>query len=301
MTRATTARIVLATCVVALVIAVPVCGPTGAATTTPATPTTVSAKQLAKQTTKTLKPLAIAIAVVLVLSFIVGESGRTKRRRKRAREPRPRRAPVPKSSKATTIKQQRPRPSPPPAESGARIWGRPAGGSAVARAAELKRESEQWSAGAIGEQKVGLELERLPAGAWWVFHDIPRGANGTNVDHLVIGVGGVFTVNSKNVSGNVWVAERTLMVNGVSENYFPVAVSEAKDVSRRVSSANSFAVVARPLLVFLELPTIKAMPADVTVLHLGNVVDWISRQPPIYTAEQAYAIVGAADRLATWA
>ena len=305
MTSATKGQLALLTFIVGLTISTVACFPAAAATTTPVTSSATLPKQIAKSTTNAFKPIIIAAVILGGLSILVNEIGRPSRRRKRARgtsrraspSPRARRAPKPRKQPRSA--QQPPSPAPP--EPGDRIWGRPAGGSAAARAAELKQESEQWAAGSVGEQQVGRELERLPSRAWWIFHDIPRGPNGSNVDHLVIGVGGVFTVNAKNVSGNVWVAERTLMVNGVSENYYPVSVSEANDVSRRISSANSFAVVARPLLVFVDPPTIKAMPLDVTVLHLGNVVDWISHQPPIYTPEQAYAIVTAADRPTTWA
>jgi hypothetical protein len=133
-----------------------------------------------------------------------------------------------------------------------------------------------------------------------VFHDVPRGSAGTNVDHLVIGVGGVFTVNTKNVSGNVWVAERVLMINGEKTNYLPVAVSEAGDVTRRLRRNRSWLGQVRPLLVFVSAPTIKAMPSDVTVLHRGNVRDWLLAQPTQLTAQEAYELVLAANEPATW-
>jgi hypothetical protein len=91
------------------------------------------------------------------------------------------------------------------------------------------------------------------------------------------------------------------MVSGTKTDYLPVATSEAHDVAQRLSNATSSAVGANPLLVFLEPPTIKAMPDDVRVLHLANVREWIQSQPSFLTPEQAYAIVIAADRPATWA
>ena len=174
-----------------------------------------------------------------------------------------------------------------------------AGGSAAERAAELERELAQWTKGGAGERQVGRELDQLPAGAWWVFHDIPRGPSGTNVDHLVIGVGGVFTVNTKNLAGNVWVGERASRERQ-QDDYLPVAVSEALDVSRRLSRAASSTVQAHPILVFLQEATIKVMPDDVTVLHLGNVREWLQSRTPILTPQQAYEVVLAADRPTTW-
>ena len=180
------------------------------------------------------------------------------------------------------------------------MWGRAAGGSAAERADELEEERRRWAAGAAGERQVGAELDRLPDIEWWVFHDIPRGKTGTNIDHLAIGVGGVFTVNTKNVAGNVWVAERVLMVNGEKTNYLPVAVSEARDVSARLSRAAAQAIDARPVLAFVGPPTIKEMPADVEILHLRNVREWLQSQPRVFTPAEAYDIVLWADRATTW-
>ena len=179
------------------------------------------------------------------------------------------------------------------------LWGRSPGERAE-RAAVLEHERAHWAAGGDGEYRVGAALDQLPDGEWWVFHDIPRGKGGTNVDHLVIGVGGVFTVNTKNVAGNVWVAERVLMVSGEKTNYLPFATSESRDVTRRLARACGWPGDVCPLLVFLAPPTIKAMPPDVTVLHLGNVRSWLETQPHVLTPEQAYQIVLAANQPSTW-
>ncbi|CAL8971135.1 hypothetical protein PROP_03581 [Propionicimonas sp. T2.31MG-18] len=60
---------------------------------------------------------------------------------------------------------------------------------------------ENWQLGAWGEQKTAKELSRLP-GSWVVLHDI-KTRRGGNIDHLVIGPGGVFLLDSKRWSGTV--------------------------------------------------------------------------------------------------
>jgi hypothetical protein len=61
---------------------------------------------------------------------------------------------------------------------------------------------------------VGARLDRLPDG-WCVLNAIPVGDRGADIDHLVIGPGGVFTLNTKHhPKGKVWVAENALLVNG---------------------------------------------------------------------------------------
>jgi nuclease-like protein len=96
--------------------------------------------------------------------------------------------------------------------------GRRAGGSASEKAQRLRAErplrslagrvlgvrsdERAWRKGARGERFNGWLLDRLPSG-WHAFHDIPVGHRGANIDHLVVGPVGVFTVNTKNVSGTV--------------------------------------------------------------------------------------------------
>ena len=52
------------------------------------------------------------------------------------------------------------------------------------------------SGGAFGEQWTAEELEKLGS-AWRVYHDIPDGFG--NWDHVVVGPGGVFAIDSKNL------------------------------------------------------------------------------------------------------
>jgi hypothetical protein len=122
------------------------------------------------------------------------------------------------------------------------LVGRKAGGGAADKARELqaahpirslaaralgKRTDERaWRKGARGERFSGWLLGRLPEG-WHIFHDIPVGRRGANIDHVVVGPAGVFTVNTKNRKGEVWLAPRTLLVNGHKTDYLPEAAREA--------------------------------------------------------------------------
>lgn len=82
------------------------------------------------------------------------------------------------------------------------------GGSAGRRAAELGESGDpdagKWAAGAAGERLVADELAKLRE-AWTVLHDrlIRPGRSEANLDHVVVGPGGLFLVDAKNWSGNV--------------------------------------------------------------------------------------------------
>lgn len=56
--------------------------------------------------------------------------------------------------------------------------------------------ARRWQRGASGEEKVGRQLERLRDEGWLVLHDLPKPTGG-NVDHIVAGPGGVFTIETK--------------------------------------------------------------------------------------------------------
>src|SRR5947209_4421219 len=91
----------------------------------------------------------------------------------------------------------------------------------IGRLLGVHTDERAWRVGAKGEQLVGRELAKLASPPWYVFHDIPIGGRGANVDHLVIGPGGVFSVNAKNLTGKVWVTERTFRHNGYRTDYLP--------------------------------------------------------------------------------
>ena len=173
--------------------------------------------------------------------------------------------------------------------------------TALLRVAGVRSEDQDWDRGGAGEERVGRQLKSLPTDRWHVFNDVAVGDRGTNIDHIVIGPAGVFTINTKNLSGNVWVAERAFLCNGKKTAYLPKAVSEAKRASRSLSKAAGLRVQAQPLLaVFAARMTIKAPPADVVVVQGNGLVKWLLEQSAVMSAAQAMTVARAADNPATW-
>ena len=62
------------------------------------------------------------------------------------------------------------------------------------------REIDKWDRGATGEEEIGRRLDELGAG-WVCLHDVATGRG--NIDHVVIGPGGVFTVETKSHGGYI--------------------------------------------------------------------------------------------------
>ena len=79
--------------------------------------------------------------------------------------------------------------------------------------AGVLRAARMWRRGANAGHGSGEWLGPLPEG-WFVFHDVPLGARGPTLDHLVIGPGGVFTLNTKDLSGAIRVNARSVAHDG---------------------------------------------------------------------------------------
>lgn len=156
--------------------------------------------------------------------------------------------------------------------------------------------------GALGEQMVAGRLSRLPEG-WRVLHAIVRSATGTDVDHLVIGPAGVFTVNSKYHAGKtVWVGGDNVRVGGGKPPYVPAARSEAKISARLLSAVCGHPIVCQGLVaVVCSGLTIREQPRDIRVIGRKDLDKWLLEQSADrLTGDQVETIYRHARRSTTW-
>ena len=78
-------------------------------------------------------------------------------------------------------------------------------------------QAHSWAVGLQGERIVGGRLDRLRRDGWKVLHSVQL-PSGTDIDHLVIGRPGVFTVNTKHHRGAaVWHWHQRLEGAGILE------------------------------------------------------------------------------------
>ena len=90
-----------------------------------------------------------------------------------------------------------------------------------------ERQQRAWEAGAAGERRVGQVLGLLPDD-WQVLHDLHwPGRPKANIDHIAIGPRGLFLLDTKNWSGEVWVRDGVLRQNGYARSRETAAVSDA--------------------------------------------------------------------------
>jgi hypothetical protein len=113
-------------------------------------------------------------------------------------------------------------------------------------------EALSWYTGALGEIAVAGLLAWLGPG-WTVLHSVPVGRSGTDIDHVVIGQPGVFTLNTKSHVGQpVWVGGHGLLVSGRRTNYIGKAAAEAARAERLLSEASGLTVPVTPVIVFVS-------------------------------------------------
>jgi hypothetical protein len=123
---------------------------------------------------------------------------------------------------------------------------------------------ERRDRGATAEEHVGSLLETLPAQEWRVIHDASLGRG--NIDHILIGPAGVFTVETKSHPGPVRVGR----VHGATIRQ---AQAQRKAVERVVG------LNVEPLLVFsrawVDRPSarrkgVRVLPARMLTRHLSS-------------------------------
>ncbi|MFJ9728576.1 nuclease-related domain-containing protein [Streptomyces sp. NPDC101209] len=123
----------------------------------------------------------------------------------------------------------------------------------------LRRSSQwdSWYVGLEGERRVGRELQRLSASGWKVLHGVPK-ANGGDIDHLLIGPGGVFTINTKHhQNASVWVGDTMAKVNGGQPVPYAVASQAEAAYAQEVLERHcGFAVPVEPVLVFVGVASL---------------------------------------------
>lgn len=166
----------------------------------------------------------------------------------------------------------------------------------------VEPDARPWYAGAIGERAVAARLTGLPEG-WTVLHSLPVGRNGADIDHLVVGPGGVFTVNTKHhVDASVWVAGRTVLVNGSSRPILQKAEAEGRRVDRIVAPVLADPPAVRPIIAVVGAKRLRVRraPRVVTVLRAEHLPRFLLAQPDRLSADEVRALVARFEDPGAW-
>ncbi|WP_158865214.1 nuclease-related domain-containing protein [Leifsonia sp. AG29] len=168
----------------------------------------------------------------------------------------------------------------------------------------LHGDAWPWYQGALGEIAVGDKLKHLGP-EWFVRHSVPIGAGTKDVDHLVIGPGGVFAINTKHhADAKVWVGDRVLQVNGGNTSHIAAAVHDGADVAKRLAAKVGFPVPVHSVVAVLNARSIVDKRAHhdrkVAVIDAEHLVSWLNAQPMQLSTTKIDLIKLAAEEPETW-
>jgi hypothetical protein len=163
-------------------------------------------------------------------------------------------------------------------------------------------ESVSWYLGAQGEITVGKMLATLPPD-WTVFHAVPIGKNDTDIDHILVGPGGIFTINTKHhCRKHVWVGARTVTVSGHKKAYLPAAEHEAERVSTVLRERMPLVTPVQPVVALVDPKqiTFRDKPTQVKVLDARALRPWLLNLQPVLSDDEIAEVVVILDSPATW-
>lgn len=162
---------------------------------------------------------------------------------------------------------------------------------------------ERWATGAEGERRTERALRGLQRHGWQVTHDLDWPGAG-NIDHLVIGPGGVYVLDSK-VWGGVVSVDQAGATISPKDN--PDAAWTARGEAGRMSRAG--AAVARALaartglavpaptpvvVVWAPFPQRVESSGGITYVDGEHLADWLHGRPRQLHHQQAAQLAAAA-------
>lgn len=165
---------------------------------------------------------------------------------------------------------------------------------------KLKTEVNQLKLGRDGERAVAHYVEELRAYGFAVFHDVPSGD--ANVDHIIIGTKGIFTIETKTMQKPLRGACKVNVSNGVvyaNGNALPrnplIQAKAQANWLKNFLAESKFDVKVWPVVAFpgwfVDQDGVKAENA--WVIEPKQLQPKIERQSDRYSPEQVSAMVSA--------
>ncbi|MWA15441.1 nuclease-related domain-containing protein [Streptomyces sp. BA2] len=168
----------------------------------------------------------------------------------------------------------------------------------------LRRESEwdSWRMGLAGERRVGGELQRLSRSGWRVLHSVPLPRD-VDIDHLLIGPGGVFSINTKRHFGkSVWVGDEMAKVShGPPQPYARKSKAEAGRVQAVMERYADIPVQVQPVIVFVGVTELTKAATQFTVrVYREREVSALGPLSGVLDAGQVDALYAVARHRRAW-
>ena len=148
-----------------------------------------------------------------------------------------------------------------------------------------------WRRGAAGERRTARLLSHLERHGWAVLHDLALPRSQANIDHLVIGPGGVFTIDSKQYRGRLQLDPAGRLWHG-RYSLAPAlrAVSFEADKAAQVLPDPGVAVVPIVAVHGSQVPWGKVVSDGVPVLAATRLPSLLRALPAVLGPERVAAL-----------
>ena len=156
------------------------------------------------------------------------------------------------------------------------------------KAANARKVSNDYAAGAAGEEAVAQALSPLSAEGWFMLHDrvMPTGGN---IDHIVVGPGSVIVLDAK-----AWNGELTVRDGRLYNGTWNQEKALAKLAAQREAVSSALGVVG-PVDMALVITTQPAFGPDAVgeavVLGIGHLLEAVQSSRTSYSAAQVDSMV----------
>ena len=148
---------------------------------------------------------------------------------------------------------------------------------------------------------VSEVFRSLPQESWRSWNDLPLGPN-HELDHLLVGTGGIFSVTTLGVPAQIVVSGRAMWFGRERVDLIPDVVNHANVVRTKLSEAIGNRVSVRAMIVLAcNSLSVDTPPHDVVVLRKQNLARWLANAPSDLPLSQVVQVSRVAGLETSWA
>jgi len=156
-------------------------------------------------------------------------------------------------------------------------------------------EARTWRRGAAGERRTARLLAPLERHGWAILHDLAVPGSRANIDHLVIGPGGVFVIDSKQYRGRLQLDPSGRLWHGRSP-LAPTLAAVSFEADRAAQVLTDPDVVVVPIVAVhgAQVPWGKVVMQGVPVVAARRLPSMLRTLPAVLGPERVAAVANQA-------
>ncbi|MGZ0153758.1 nuclease-related domain-containing protein (plasmid) [Kribbella sp. WER1] len=172
----------------------------------------------------------------------------------------------------------------------------------LGRALGFRTKDQAWRIGAEGEQLVAQTLRWARLRGWRILHAVPVGTRGADIDHVLIGPGGVITINTKHHPGKkVRAKPDVVFVGKDAKKYGQISQHEATRAARLLTAAADRPVSVRAAVVVVGAKSVRgSRSAGTEVMPRSHLLVWLLFQRRVLGRTEVARLYEIARRSTTW-